>query len=270
MHHFTSFLVLQVLFGALLDTVCSDFAGAISPSQANTTAGSTILFSMSAVETAPTSLANPFTNTQATSPIWVESELTCRPPFPIANEIDFEILAGACTLIGTKIALMTTHLGITDERLGHFDPTLPKQLHAIDALSDFLQTQYGCQPSDPEGMHCSYLSRLRGEITSLLAKMEGSDETGRDLKALEILRSQLNQLSKDMRLFIDELAALESLKDSERLLVLDEKLDGFEILVMRAIVLVLGACHTEHGLLELCPLLGEAVELSEAILVLLT
>ena len=268
MHHFSFILVLQALFRMLSGTACSEYAGFISPSQANNTAGSTIQLYMSTVDTAPSSLADLSTDTKADPLTWVESHPICRPAFPTVNKTEFELLE-LCTLVGEKLVLMVIGLGIPEKRLGHFDPTLLPQLHAIDECIDMLQYQHSCQSPGQEAMPCPLLSQLRGRISSLLAKVGGSDQTGHDAKALEILRSEIRQLSSEMSLLLNELTVLESLNEGERLLVLDEKIAEFNLLIERATVQELRACHSEHGLLEVCLSFREIMELTQAILVLL-
>ena len=271
MHYSPSFIVLQILFTLLLDTAFSSFAGAISPSQANTTAASTVHFSMSIAETVPSSLANRSTDTKAAPPTLVESHLNCNPPFPTINEIEIELLAEVCTMVESKISLMTRR-GILEERLGHIDPTLPTQLHAIDDFSNSLQTQHSCLCSGREGMPCTWLSQLRGNIASLLAKVGASDRTSTsyDAQALETLSSDILLFFEETYILVGELAALlESRNDRQRRLPIYEKVNQLSLMVERGAVLRLRVCRPEHGMLDVCLFLGKIAKSNKTILTLL-
>ena len=254
------FFGLQTL---VLGTVYADFAGIISPKPA---AGSTFWFSIPTADTSPSSSATSPTSTDDAFSSLENAHLTCHTDFPMADMAGSEVFVKACSLIGKKITLLVTHLNVEMELLQYIDPTIPQELLTLDLYAYKFETEHGCRTSNQEKTHCIWLSRLRGEVFQLRAKMRGPDGTdydGIDLETLETLNWKLQEILDEMDQIVAELGASMSLDPSRLVPVFYETLfrgNRMQKLLERATALEKEAKCLERGSLFVCKALRQLKE----------
>ena len=251
------FFGLQAL---VLGTVYADFAGIISPKPA---AGSTFWFSIPTADTSPSSSATSPTSTDDAFSSLENAHLTCHTDFPMADMAGSEVFVKACSLIGKKITLLVTHLNVEMELLQYIDPTIPQELLTLDLYAYKFETEHGCRTSNQEKTHCIWMSRLRGEVFQLRAKMRGPDDTDYDGIDLETLNWKLRQILDEMDQIVAELGASMSLDPSQLVPVFYETLvrgNRLQKLLERATDLEKEAKCPERGSLFVCKALRELKE----------
>ena len=268
MHISSFFFSLRPL---VLGTVYAELARAVSSSQAKPAANSTFHFRIPIADTPPSSFAATLTSTDDAIANLENSHLTCHTDLPMANMTGSEVFVEACSKVGKKITLLVTRFNVELKLLRYIEPAIPQQLLALDLYADKLETEHGCQTSNPEGSHCIWLSQLRDELFELMVKTGGPEKSlnlnlydngyyGIDLEAL---MQERQQILHELDQIVTELDASMSLSLGQRFSVFYKTVfdgDRLQKLLERVANMEKGAKCPEHGPPIVCIALTELRE----------